>query len=261
RGNKMTAVRIENARERGGARDLPEISAGLIEFVIATFAMCALLLAQLMLCRRMPVLNYTGNDGALYQATVLAAWKLSGLFQVNNISPVQGIGSQILPLNVWANPAFWPFALFARDVAADLSGLTALGLLMVGCYVMMRCFDVPVVPSAVAAQLCVVLFTPAVLLLPMPPNFRLFPRNALIYALHMVGLGLRERLDAGSWRSFGWITAGLFALLLYSVYSDPLWTMYNGMAWALAFAVVVLGPWNRRTILVRCAALACCFAL
>src|SRR5262249_43344229 len=40
-----------------------------------------------------------------------------------------------------------------------------------------------------------------------------------------------------------------------------LWSMVNGVSWAAPFAVVTFGPLHLRTVLVRCAALTCSFAL
>jgi hypothetical protein len=158
---------------------------------------------------------------------------------------------------VWANPAYWPFAFLDKEGATDVSALVALGIFMIACYVMMRCFDVPVVPSAIAAQLCILLFAPTVLILRMPSNFCLTPGAAVLYAPFMVALGLLTRLEPGSWQRFSLITGGIFLLLLYSVYLDPLWTMVNGISWAVAFGIVTICPFRRKTILLRAGALSC----
>ena len=111
------------------------------------------------------------------QAIILAAIKFGGIFGVTNLSPIMGVGSQMLPKNVWANPSLWPFAFVDRELATDISTLIALAVFVVACYVMARCFDMPVVPSAISAQLCIVLFAPALLLVYMPTNFCLTPRT------------------------------------------------------------------------------------
>jgi hypothetical protein len=254
----MTSQAIGYGSERVRPARLSEISSGMVEFFLASFALCALLLAQLMLTTYVHGWNYAGGDGVLYQSTLLAALKFNNLFAVTSISPVQGVGSQILTMNVWANPAFWPFAFLGREMATEISALVALGIFMIACYVMMRCFDVPVVPSAVAAQSCILLFSPALLLaVVMPTNFFYCAGSAVVYAPYFIALGLLSRLEPGSWRLFGLITAGIFVSLLYSIYCDPMWTMVNAVSWTVPFAVVALGSWNWRTILVRCAALSC----
>jgi hypothetical protein len=70
--------------------------------------------------------NYLGLDGKGVQSVVLAAFKFAGYFDVTNLHPVQGVGSQLLPKNVWANPSLWPFAAFAKETATDVSALVAL---------------------------------------------------------------------------------------------------------------------------------------
>src|SRR5262249_1528849 len=91
--------------------------------------------------------------------------------------------------------------------------------------------------------------------------FCLTPGNAVAYAPHMIALGLLARLEPGSWRAFGLITAAIFALLLYGISCDPLWTTINGFSWSVAFAVVTLSPLKLKAIFVRGAALGCCLVL
>src|SRR5262249_39105883 len=76
-----------------------------------------------------------------------------------------------------------------------------------------------------------------------------------------IALGLLARLEPGSWRAFGLITAAIFALLLYGISCDPLWTMIGGFSWSVAFAIVTLSPLKPKAILIRGAALGCCLVL
>lgn len=132
---------------------------------------------------------------------------------------------------------------------------------MTSCYLMARCFDVPVLPSAIAAQLCILLFVPALLIVLMPTNFCLTPGDAVVYAPYMIALGLLGRIEPGPWRRWAPITAGLFATLLYGFYADPMWASVNGFCWAVAFAVVTFSPLRIKGILLRVSALACYGAL
>ena len=245
---------------RGDVADQRQALA-LSEFVVFAFAVIALLAAQWMLSAAIQGSNYYGWDGKMAQATIIAALKYSGLFQVTNISPIEGVGSQLLTMNVWVNPAYWPFALFDREVATDVSALVALGVFMTACYIMMRCFDVPIVPSAIAAQLCIVLFAPVLLLLFMPTNFCLTPGNAVVYAPHLIALGLLARIEPGSWHRFALLTAGIIALVFYGLYVDPLWSTISGFSLALAFGIVAISPLHLKTVLLRAGALASCVVL
>src|ERR1700730_11054856 len=244
--------------ERGVATVVHHPASKTYEFIIAGFALLALLVVQWMLSSAIHGTNYDGGDGKMAQATILAAVKFTAPFQVTTLSPIQGIGSQLLPLNVWVNPAYWPFHLLDKVLASDVSALIALMIFASACYVMARCFDVGVIASAVAAQLCIVLFAPMVLVLKLPTVFCINPGNAVAYAPHMIALGLLARIEPGSWRRIALITAGILALMFYSLACDPLWTMVDGISWSVAFAVVVLSPLQLKTIALRAAALAGC---
>src|SRR5262245_59527579 len=191
------------------------------EWMIASFAFIALLVAQWVISAAIPGTIYRGGDGSMVQAVVYTAWKFGGFFDVTNINPLQGIGSQLLPKNAWANPAFWPFAIFDRELATEISNLVALGCYASACYVRARCFDIPALPSAILAQMCIVLFAPLRYVLATPANFAATPADAVTYAPYMIALGLLSRLEAGSWRRFVPVTVGLTLSLLYSVYCDP----------------------------------------
>src|SRR5262245_47783267 len=230
------------------------------ELAIASIALLSLMSAQLLLSGSIPGTSYRGPDGGMIQATIFTAFKFSGFFDVTSINPLQGIGSQLLPKNVWANPAFWPFAFVNRELATDLSSVIALGCFALACYIMARCFDLPVVPSAIAALLCIVLFATTMLIFDAPRNFGATPGDALAYAPYMVALGLLARLQPGSWSRFAQITIGMVACLLYSVYSDPAFAMIPAISWAVAFATVTFCPLRLRLVAVRSAAIACCFA-
>jgi hypothetical protein len=231
------------------------------EFVIAGFGLITLLAAEWILTSAIPGTQYSQGDGKMAQAVIHTALKFGGIFQVNNINPLQGMGSQLSPHNVWTNPAYWPFAIIDSPLALDVSALIALGCLALACYVLARCFDVPVLPSIVAAQLSIILFGPLANLLVFYQVFWINPGTAVVYAPQLVALGILGRLEPGRMRDFILAASGIFALLLYSLICDPLWAMISGIGLLGAFAVVALSPLRVRPILVRCAALGCCLLL
>lgn len=231
------------------------------ELIIASAALGLLLAAQFLVSKAIHGTNFYGVDGKMAQATAIAMLKLGSPFDITGISAIQGIGSQMLTKNAWANPAFWPFAALEREAATDVSALIALACFALACYVMARCFDLAVLPSALAAQACIALFAPMLLIVHAPTNFCLTPADAVVYAPYMVAIGLLARLRAGSKRAFVLTAAGIAVLVFYSLYCDPLWTMIAGIAWAIPFAAVVFGSLERNTILLRAAALACCLVL
>jgi hypothetical protein len=239
-------IRHPTETGRGGA---------FFEPVVAASALLMLLTAQWMLSGAIPGTQYSGIDGKIAQATIMAALKYAAPFVVNTINPVEGVGSQMQTMNVWANPAYWPFAWLDREAAANVSALAALGMFMAACYLMTRCFDIPPVPSAVAAQLCILLFAPTVLIARFPATFCLTPGNAVVYAPHMIALGLLARIEPGPWRRFAPAAAGIVVLLCFGLYLDPMWSMVNGFAWGVAFGIVTVGPLRLKAVLLRAAAL------
>src|SRR5262249_15406975 len=229
-----------------------------VEFLIAGFALLALLIGEASMNATIRGTQFAAVDGRMAEAVIRAAFKLAAPFNVTNLNHIQGFGSLLLPFNVWANPAYWPFAFIDGDRAAEVSGLVALASFVIAVYAMARSFDLPPLPSALAAQSCIVLFGPLVMLASGTTVFVLEPGFAVVYAPLMAALGTLARIGPGRVASFILRTSLLLLLLLYSIYGDPLWGLIGGISWSAAFAVVVLSPLRRKPILVRCAALACC---
>jgi hypothetical protein len=259
----MTTDKHSLAVETDGSDGLPARATTAMwpEPVVAIVALLFLITAQIIFSATVHGTNYLGADGKLAQATILAAFRFGRWLEVTNVSPVAGVGSQLLPMNVWLNPSYWPFAFVDKEIAADASAVIALSIFAIGCYVMARCFDVPVVPSLLAAQASIALFAPSAMFLQLSTVFCLTVGHAVVYAPYMIALGLLGRLEPGSWRAFAIITVGIAAALFYSIACDPLWSMICGFAWAAPFAVVTFASLHPRTVLVRCAALGAFFVL
>jgi len=228
------------------------------EFLIAGLALFALLIGEASMNATIRGTQFAAGDGRMAEAVIRAAFKLAAPFDVTNLNHIQGIGSLLLPFNIWANPAYWPFAFIDGDRAAEVSGLVALACFVIAVYAMARSFDLPPLPSALAAQSCIVMFGPLVMLASGTTVFVLAPGFAVVYAPLMAALGTLARIEPGRIASLILRTSLLVLLLLYSIYCDPLWALIGGIGWSAAFAVVALSPLRRKPILVRCAALACC---
>jgi hypothetical protein len=231
------------------------------EFGVAGSAFVFLLIGEATMSAIIRGTHFAAVDGKMAEAVIRVAFRLAAPFDVTNLSHIQGVGSLLLPFNVWANPAYWPFAIIAGDRAAEVSGLIALACFAIAVYVMARCFDLPVVPSAVAAQSCIVLFGPLVLLASATTVFALEPGFAVVYAPLMVALGVLSRIEPGSIGRFVLRTSLVLLLLLYSIYSDPLWSVIGGISWSAAFMVVAFSSPRRRPILIRCASLGFCVVI
>ncbi len=228
--------------------------------LLVAFGFIALLGAQLLLVTSIPGTNYDGADGMAAQAEILTTMEFARPFEITNLNPLQGLWPQMMPMNVWVNPAYWPFAFFHKELAADVSGIVALICYALACYLMARLFDLPRIPSIIAAQLTIMLFAPAARALAFSAVFVSIPGLAIVYAPHLLALGLLARLSPKRPQVFI-VAAGILMLLFYSLYCDPLWTMVSGVAWIVPFGVVAFGSLRRDTILVRCAVLAGCVAV
>jgi hypothetical protein len=252
-----------NAVSPGAAKtaDVPQSRRrGYWGIVLVIFGFIALVGAELVLIITIPGVNYGGADGKAAQAEILAMLQFARPFDISTLNPLQGMGSQMMPMNVWVNPAYWPFALFDKKLATEISAAVALICYAVACYVMARCFDLPRLPSIVAAQLSVMLFGPAVLFLSLSVVFGSIPGLAVVYAPHVLAFGLLARLSPDRPRVL-LIAGSLLALLFYSLYCDPLWTLVSGLAWVVPFGVVAFSRLRRDTIFVRCAVLGGCAAV
>ena len=242
--------------------DMPESCCGPAHrgFLLVAFGFIALLGAQLLLVTSIPGTNYDGADGMAAQAEILTTMEFARPFNITNLNPLQGLWPQMMPMNVWVNPAYWPFAFLHTELAADVSVIVALICYALACYLMARLFDLPRIPSIIAAQLSIMLFAPAARALAFSAVFVSIPGLAIVYAPHLLALGLLARLSPKRPQVFI-LAAGILMLLFYSLYCDPLWTMVSGVAWIVPFGVVAFASPRRDKILVRCAVLAGCVAV
>jgi hypothetical protein len=79
------------------------------EIFIAGSALLMLLAAQWILSAAIHGANYYGIDGKMVQATILAALKYGRLFDVTSVSPIEGVGSQLLPMKRMGQPRLLAF--------------------------------------------------------------------------------------------------------------------------------------------------------
>src|SRR5260370_19218775 len=171
-----------------------KLARGAAQLGIVVFGLCSLLLVEWMLETRLVTpangTYFATNDGKMAEGVVRTAYRFAAWFNVTNLNPLQGAGSQLLPLNVWVNPVHWPLALFNGKLATDIAGLVVVICIAASCYVMARCFALPPLPSVIAAQLCVVWFGPIAPLLCFTASFVMMPGLAAFYAPYMLALAL-----------------------------------------------------------------------
>src|SRR5258708_18887783 len=89
----------------------PRRSSSYRGFVLVAFAFVALVGAELVLIITIPGGNYGGADGKAAHAEILATLEFARAFDISNLNPLQGMGSQMMAINVWGNAAFSPVPL------------------------------------------------------------------------------------------------------------------------------------------------------
>ena len=108
---------IAGATTPAPAGDVPRsrswIPAGML---LVVFGFLVLLGTELALILTIPRINYAGADGKAAQAVILATLEFARPFHISNLNPLEGMGSQMMPMNVWVNPAYWPFAFLDKHI-------------------------------------------------------------------------------------------------------------------------------------------------
>jgi hypothetical protein len=53
--------------------------------------------------------TYTGGDGKIWQSVIREIREFAPAFHVNILNPLQGAAGFGTPINIWADPVYWPF--------------------------------------------------------------------------------------------------------------------------------------------------------
>ncbi len=177
----------------------------------------------------MPQGLFAGTDGRLYKNLISTQIQFSEWFSLNAFNPLQGMGNQIIPMNVWLHPAYLPFHFFSDGTAALISTALSWLALVTSCYFLSRKLGIGEATSIVAAQISTVLFFPFQYEFDQHINYLLNPGVALITALVITGLTLIDRLaDDFSKGRLGVINLSLlFAIAAFGILADPIWFVVN----------------------------------
>src|SRR5262245_26723718 len=80
--------------------------------LLVILGMCVLLLIEWLLETRLSTTvnasHFATNDGRMAEAVMRTGYQFATFFNLTNLNPLQGFGSQLLPTNVWINPINWP---------------------------------------------------------------------------------------------------------------------------------------------------------
>src|SRR5262249_17501296 len=175
--------------------------------------------------------------------------------------PLQGAAGFGSPINIWADPVYWPF--FADDLlfATQGSTLVAYTAIATSIFALSRIWRVPLGASIAGSLSSFIVFPPFSYIFGFATLLSIVPDAAMGGALMIIAAGLSYYVNDLRWRT---IVSGAFLLALwlgYTVYSNPSWFVGAGFVFAPLIAFCILDARSARVIAARIAAFAIAFAL
>jgi hypothetical protein len=184
--------------------------------------------------------TYSGVDGKFNQDLITTYLSFGRPFEVNTVNPLEGVFSQLYPLNIWLNPGFMQFLIFDHDTALVASTALFLFIYCLSIYALARTVDSSNAVAVVGAQLGAFVFPPLYRLSGLFSNYDLMPGGSLTPALFTLLLCVILRLRDVSWRNFAIAVALSTALIGYIVFNDPLTMGVMGFSFLVPFGVAIL---------------------
>src|SRR5262249_56680542 len=104
--------------------------------------------------------TYSGVDGKFSQDLITTYLSFGRPFEVNAVNPLEGVFSQLYPLNIWLNPGLVQFLIFDHDTALVASTAIFLFIYCLSIYALARTVDSSNGAAVVGAPLGVFVFPP-----------------------------------------------------------------------------------------------------
>ncbi len=205
--------------------------------------------------------TYTGGDGKIWQAVIREIREFAPAFQVNILSPLQGAAGFGTPINVWANPIYWPFFSDDRLFATQGSTLVAYAAMATVIFVLSRIWRVPLGASIAGSLSSFIVFPSFSYIFGFSTLLSIVPDAAMGAAVMIIAAGISYWVNDLQWRT---IVSGALLLALwlgYIVYSNPSWFIGAGVVFAPLIAFSILDARSVKLIAARVAAFAIAFAL
>jgi hypothetical protein len=205
--------------------------------------------------------TYQGGDGKSWQSLIRAVIEFAPAFYVNVLNPLQGAAGYGSPINVWADPVYWPFFSDDRLFATQASTLIAYVAMATAIFILSRIWRVPLGASIAGSLSSIIVFPPFSYIFGFSTQLSIVPDAAMGAALMIIAAGLSYYVNDLRWRT---IVSGALLLTLwlgYTVYSNPSWFVGAGFVFAPLIAFCILDARSARLIAARIAAFAMAFAL
>ncbi|HUC67944.1 MAG TPA: hypothetical protein VMA53_21190 [Stellaceae bacterium] len=192
-------------------------------------------------------LAFGWNDGLGFRALARIFQAYVPPFTIDALNPLAGMGGPLTPINIWANPGYWPFLALAGRSATVLSVVLSYLVLAAAVFALLRALTIPARLACAAAQATVLVFPPFYLALGFHSQFWLIPPVAVALATTLVALASLFATTL-AWRSVATHGALIAAVIGYGLYCDPVWGSIYPYTLAPAFVFAVLAAGSRRAI-------------
>ncbi|HEY7420236.1 MAG TPA: hypothetical protein VH593_33975, partial [Ktedonobacteraceae bacterium] len=226
----------EKAAGRGAQSKRGNI-AGLALFWIGTTALFG---ALALVIQALGADTYSGVDGKFNQDLITTYLSFARPFEVNSVNPLEGVFSQLYPINICLNPGFLPFFIFDHEIALVISTAIFLLIYCLATYALARSASCSIPAAIIGAQIAAFAFPPLYYQAGLFSNYDLNPGASLTVTLFTLLLCTILQLNELSWRGFGVALLLSVALVGCIVFNDPLTMGLIGFSFLVPFGVAVL---------------------
>jgi hypothetical protein len=205
--------------------------------------------------------TYTGGDGKGWQSLIREIREFAPTFDVNILNPLQGAAGFGNPINIWADPVYWPFFSDDQLFATQGSTLVAYAAVATAIFVLSRIWRVPLGASIAGSLSSFIVFPSFSYIFGFSPLLSIVPDAAMGAAVMIIAAGIAYWVNDLRWRT---VVTGSILLALwlgYIVYSNPSWFVGAGFVFAPLIAFSIFDARSAKVIAARVAAFAIAFAL
>src|SRR5262245_28258901 len=205
--------------------------------------------------------TYSGGDGKAWQSLIRAFREFTPVFHLNILNPLQGAASFDSPMNIWADPLYWPF--FSDDplVATQGSTLVAYAAIASAIFFLSRIWRVPLGASIAGSLSSFIVLPSFSYIFGFSTLLSIIPDAGMGAALMIVAAGISYTVTDLRWRTIVGAALLLALWLGYAVYSNPTWFVGAGYIFAPLFAFCVLDTRSTKVTAARIAVFVIAFAL
>ena len=205
--------------------------------------------------------TYTGGDGKGWQSLIRAYREFTPVFHLNILNPLQGAAGFGSPINIWADPLYWPFLSDDPLVATQGSTLVAYAAVASAIFLLSRIWCVPLGASIVGSLSSFIVFPSFSFIFGFSTLLSIVPDAAMGAALMIVAAGISYSVTDLRWKTIASGTVFIALWLCFIIYSNPSWFVGAGFIFAPLLAFCILDARSAKVVAARIAAFLIAFAL